>query len=125
MNFKFNIYYFIIACLIFITELLIAFYATDSFIRPIFGDFLVVILLYFALRSITNLSPKTTLISVVIFAFIIEITQYFQLIKVLNLQDKLWAKLLLGTTFHWDDLIAYLLGGITAYLLDFYWVKKR
>ena len=48
----FNPRYFLVAVALFITEVLIALYVRDDFIRPYVGDFLVVILVYCAGRAL-------------------------------------------------------------------------
>jgi hypothetical protein len=40
----------------------------------------------------------------------VECSQYFELIYKLGLEDSLLAHLILGSTFHWMDMVAYTLG---------------
>lgn len=47
-------------------------------------------------------------------AFIVEFLQLTPFLKWFNLQDNAVAKIVLGSTFHVSDLIAYTLGVITV-----------
>jgi hypothetical protein len=108
--FKFQKRYFIIAILLFLVEVLIAAYAHDKIIRPYVGDFLVVILLYCAVKSFWNASSLFIGISVLLFSYIIEILQYFHLVERLGLQHSRLATIIIGNQFEWIDLIAYTAG---------------
>ncbi|MDO6744901.1 DUF2809 domain-containing protein [Tenacibaculum soleae] len=105
---KFNLTSFIIFILLFITEILIA--QTSGFIRHTFGDFLVVILLYYLIKSFFNISSKKLAISILIFSFSIEILQNYNLVKILGLENYRIANIIIGNTFSYYDLIAYTLG---------------
>lgn len=58
-----------------------------------------------------------TALSVLLFSYSIEILQYFHIVNILGLQDIHIARVIIGTSFAWMDLIAYTLGiGIVLYL---------
>ncbi|MDT0559210.1 DUF2809 domain-containing protein [Ichthyenterobacterium sp. W332] len=116
---KFNKTYAIYAILLFTIEAWIAVVFKSGFIRHTFGDFLVVILLYCAFKSIFNLKPKYMVAIVITIAFGIEFLQLANLLAFLNLEDNYWAKLILGSTFHISDLIAYTLGCITILITEY------
>lgn len=99
-------------------EIFIALFIHDKIIRPFFGDFLVVFLLYYFLRSFWNASTLTIAISVLIFAFATEFLQYFGVVDLLGLRENRLAVILIGTVFSVGDLIAYTLGIISVYFLD-------
>lgn len=107
---KFNFNYFIIAILLFIIEVLIAMFAHDQFIRPYFGDFLVVILVYCFVKSFLNTPFVKTAIAVLVFSFTIEILQYLDIVNKIGLGHSKLARTVIGTSFEWIDLIAYTLG---------------
>ena len=92
------------------------------FIRAYFGDFLVVILLYCAVKSVWTVEAKRLAINVFIFAALIEIAQYFQITDKLQLTG--WARVVVGTSFSFHDLIMYAAGCITAWWLDSYWLDR-
>ncbi len=108
--FTFNFRYFLFATVLFIAEVLIAAYVHDNFIRPTFGDFLVVILMYCGLRTFISASYRSMAIATLIIAYAIEVSQYFHLIVHLGLQHSRPAQWLLGTGFSWGDMLAYTLG---------------
>jgi DNA integrity scanning protein DisA with diadenylate cyclase activity len=107
---KFQWKYFGLAILLFVVEVLIALYINDSFIRPYFGDFLVVILIYCFLKSFWNARVKTVAISVLLFSYFVEISQYFKIVKLLGLQNSKLANISIGNSFAWVDMLAYTLG---------------
>jgi len=115
---KFHIGYFIAALLLFITEITIALYLHDSLVRPFGGDFLVVILLYCFIKSFFNLPVLLTAAGVLLFAYAVEISQYFHLVSVLGLQNSRLAKILLGTTFSFTDMLVYTLGVILVVMVE-------
>lgn len=113
-----NLKYALLAIILLITELLIALYMHDDFIRPTFGDFLVVILMYCGIRSFIQASYQKTIIVVLLISYIIEVSQYFHLIKHLGLQHSTAAKLLLGSGFAWGDMLAYTLGATAVWIVE-------
>lgn len=98
--------------------MLIALYVHDKFIRPYVGDALVVILLYCLLKSFVKIKPFTAAFIVLTFAILIEIGQYFQLVKILGLSENKLASVVIGTSFSWEDILAYLAGTIFILLFD-------
>ncbi|WBX71872.1 ribosomal maturation YjgA family protein [Tenacibaculum retecalamus] len=113
---KFNFKSFKTFILLFLTEVIIA--QTSGFIRHTVGDFLVVILLYFLVKSFFYISPKKLALSILIFSFTIEILQNYNLVKTLGLEHNKVASIIIGNTFSYGDLIAYLLGVITVYYIE-------
>lgn len=102
--------YFIATIILFAAEVLIALFLNDRFIRPYFGDFLVVILVYCFVRSFFDTPVITTAIGVLVFAFAIEFLQYLNLLKLFHRENSKLAKIVLGSSFEWIDLLAYTLG---------------
>ncbi len=109
-KFRLHKTYLLLTLLLFVTEVIIAVYVHDSIIRPYGGDFLVVIFIYCFIRSFIDLPVWVTAIAVLLFSYTIEILQYFNLVKMLGLQDSRLARIVLGTSFAWTDLVAYTLG---------------
>lgn len=107
---KFNGAYFILAVLLFCIEVIIARYFNDPIIRPYVGDLLVVILLYCFIKSFLNTPVWPTALAVLCFSYCIEILQYFKIVHLLGLQDSRIARIVIGTSFEWVDLIAYTAG---------------
>jgi hypothetical protein len=107
---RFKKQYFILAILLFLVEVLIAAYLHDKIVRPYVGDFLVVILLYCLVKSFSTASTLLAAVSVLIFSYIIEFSQYFHLVNYLGLQNSKLAATILGSSFEWIDLVVYTVG---------------
>ncbi|PST84635.1 DUF2809 domain-containing protein [Pedobacter yulinensis] len=114
IRFRWSAGYFMVALLLFITELLIALYVHDNFVRPYVGDFLVVIFIYAFIRTFWALPPGPLLIGVFLFACAIETAQYLDLVKRIGLENSPAARTVLGTFFSWNDIAAYALGCLSV-----------
>jgi hypothetical protein len=106
------------AVLLFILEVVIERYVHDAFVRPYLGDFLVVLLLYASLLSVSQLKVFTAAILSLFCSYAIEITQYVHLITVLGLEENKTARIILGTSFSWWDLWMYTLGILFVLVLE-------
>lgn len=116
--FTFNFRFFLFTLFLLVIEVLIAVYVHDNFVRPYLGDYLVVMLMYCALRTFINASPIKIAVAVLLFAYLIELLQYVHLVDRLGLADNQFAKTVIGYGFEWFDLLAYTLGVITILLLE-------
>lgn len=121
---KFSKVYFFIFLTLLIIEACIAYFLKSGFIRHSFGDFLVVIMLYSLLKSFINVNPVYLALFVLLISFCIEFLQLFNLLEKLNLTKNEIAKLVLGNTFHTNDLIAYTLGIITVLIIEYKFLKS-
>ncbi|GAB2686994.1 DUF2809 domain-containing protein [Mucilaginibacter koreensis] len=118
MKFKFNPVYFVFTIILFITEVLIGAYLTDAIIRPYGGDYLVVILIYCFIKSFFNWPVLPVAVGTLLFAYLIEVSQYYHLIALLGLGNSDSAKLIMGYSFEWIDMLAYTLGVITIIIIE-------
>ncbi|NNU34841.1 DUF2809 domain-containing protein [Mucilaginibacter sp. S1162] len=107
---QFSTSYFMLTGWLFFIELLIGRYLHDAFIRPYGGDFLVVILIYCFVKTFINTPVIKTALGVLVFAYPVELTQYFHLVNLLGWQNSKTACLLMGTSFSFIDLLTYTLG---------------
>ncbi|MFT3702011.1 MAG: DUF2809 domain-containing protein [Agriterribacter sp.] len=107
---KFNLAYFILAILLFIVEVFIALYSHDSILRAYIGDVLVVILIYCMVKAFFDTPVVITAIAVLLFSFVIETLQYFNIVNKLGLQHSAIAKVVIGTSFSWVDIWSYVAG---------------
>jgi DNA integrity scanning protein DisA with diadenylate cyclase activity len=114
----FNKFYFLLTVLLFITEVFIGQYLDDAIIRPYGGDFLVVILIYCFVKSFVNTPVIATAISVLIFAYLIEVSQYFHLVNLLGLEHMRAARIVLGTSFSFVDMLTYTLGILVVLIIE-------
>lgn len=82
------------------------------------GDIIVILLLYFFIKSLYNFHPLKLTISIFFLACTIEFFQYLTLINILGLEKNFLAQLILGSVFDSADLLAYGIGAVTVYMID-------
>ncbi len=114
----FNIRSFILFISLFLTEVLIAIFFKQGFIRHTFGDFIIVILMYYCIKSFVKMKPIYLAVFVLIISFTIEFCQFMEVLSILNIKENTFTKLVFGTTFQVTDLIAYFLGICTVLLIE-------
>jgi len=110
--------FFLLTLFLFAIELYIGFFVKDQFIRPYGGDFLVVILIYAALRTFWKAKKTTIAMAVLLFAYAVELAQYLNIVELLNLTGHRPSEIIIGTSFSWEDMLAYTLGVGLIYFLD-------
>lgn len=118
MRWRFDRSSFLISIVLFFVEVLIAKFVDDAFIRFYGGDILVVILIYYFVKSFVRIKPLYLALGVLFFAYMVEVGQYFKMVEVLGLQDYKVMRIVLGTSFSWGDILCYTVGGIICYLID-------
>jgi len=119
MIYKLNKTCLALAILFLLTEILIAVYLKTGFIRYTVGDFLSTILLYCFFKSFLKIDCFKLGAGVLVFAFLIECAQYFNLLKLLNLEHYKLLTIILGSTFQVGDLVAYTLGILTVLIIEY------
>lgn len=82
----------------------------DSFIRPYVGDMLVVIVVYTFMRIWISEGCRLLPLYVFLFAILVEMLQYFDIVEVLGLSDSRFFSILIGGTFDWKDIACYGVG---------------
>lgn len=92
------------------TEVLIALYVHDNFIRPYIGDVLVVIVVYCFIRIWIPDKCRLLPLYVFLFAAGVEVLQYFDLVRVLGLEENVFLRVLIGSVFDWKDILCYAVG---------------
>lgn len=122
---KFKPSYFLLAVSLFIIEAAIAIYIDDAFVRPYFGDLLVVILIYCAIKAFIDSALIKTALAVFIFACLIEVSQYYQLVQLLDLGGSPTATTVMGTFFSFVDILMYALGTLVIISAETYFNKSR
>ncbi|MFI2743243.1 DUF2809 domain-containing protein [Zhouia sp. PK063] len=116
--------YGLLALLFFLIEVCIALFFHDRFVRPVLGDYLVIFLIYCILKSIINLKPNLATIAVLLFAYAIEFSQYIHITKLLHIKENTFTRMVLGSSFSWEDMMAYTLAAITIMVLENKLLKK-
>jgi hypothetical protein len=69
-------------------------------------------------KSFWNTPLVPTVICVSIFAYVVEISQYFHLINIVGLQNSRAARMIMGTSFSWTDMLMYTLGMIIVWIIE-------
>ncbi|MDZ7646765.1 MAG: DUF2809 domain-containing protein [Cytophagales bacterium] len=118
MKLTFNKYYFVLATMLFITEVLIALYAANTFVRSYFGDVLVVILIYCFVKSFIQMPVLPLAIGVLLFAFTVEFLQYLKIVEILGLQKSALVRTVIGTSFAWLDILSYMAGILVVLVVE-------
>lgn len=118
IKFRLDLKSFLCFLLIFVIEVIIALFVKDSIIRPYGGDILVVILMYYFFKSFVKMNPLPLALGVLLFAYAVEIGQYFNLVEILNMQDNAVMRVVIGSSFSWGDIVCYTLGAIICLFID-------
>lgn len=114
---KIKLSYLLISIGLLITEIIIAIYAKDDFIRPLLGDYLAAILLFYLLATFLTISKTKIALLALAISYLIEGLQYLNILKLLGLEHYTILKIVLGTSFSWTDMLAYTLGMLTVLLI--------
>lgn len=95
--------------LLLVTEIAIALFQFHKYIRGFVGDVLVIPLLFYFLRLFVKWRSLYLALTVLGTAVIIEFSQLTDVLKYVQLNSTI-LKIVLGTTFDYKDLFAYLTG---------------
>lgn len=117
---KKNLKYLIAFFVLLFVEIMIALFVHDDFIRPYIGDVLVVILMYTIIRGITKKQIKLLPIYLFIFSASVEVSQYFHLVNILNLQDNRILSIIIGNSFDIKDIFCYLAGTLILLAWEYF-----
>lgn len=106
-------------------EVFIALFVHDSFVRPYVGDVLVVVVLYCAVRSVIPRRYKLLPLYIFIFSVIVEILQYFDIVRMLGFENNTFMRVLIGSTFDVKDILCYGVGCIFLAVFEFFLRKDQ
>ena len=102
--------YALITVVLVLTEVLIALFVRDKFVRPYVGDMLVVVVLYTFLRCFIPEKIRLLPLYVFLFAAFVEGMQAVNIVELLGLEDNRFFRVLIGSTFDWMDIACYGIG---------------
>ena len=91
-------------------ETYIALRVYDNFVRPYLGDVLVVILIYCFIRIFFPDGLRLLPLYIFLFAVVVEVLQYFDIVHILGVQDNVFLSTIIGTSFSWWDILCYAVG---------------
>jgi Protein of unknown function (DUF2809) len=110
--------YFYLTLILLLIEIFIGVYVRDSFVRPFFGDVLVVILVYCFIQSFWKIQPVKAMAGVFVFACVVEGLQYLNIVDKLGLRPYKLLVIILGSSFDWGDILAYAVGSAIVILTE-------
>jgi hypothetical protein len=105
--------------LLLFAEILIGVYVHDNFVRPYIGDVLVTILICCLLRIFIPKGIPPLPIYVFIFATLVEVAQYFEIVKILGVENNAFLCTIIGTSFSFIDILCYGVGCLM------FWAAER
>ena len=113
-----RMFYALLTIIFLLIEILIALFVRDRFIRPYVGDMLVVVVIYTFLRIWIPNKIKLLPLYVFLFAAGVEVLQYFEIVKILGVEDNTFLRILLGSTFDPKDIVCYGVGCFGIFLVE-------
>ena len=111
---RIRLFYAGLFCLLLITEILIALFVNDDYIRPYVGDVLVTLLICSFWRMFFPKGIAALPVYVFLFALAVELGQLFDIVGLLGIDDP-FLSVLLGATFSWWDVFCYAAGCLLAF----------
>jgi hypothetical protein len=109
--------YFSAFLILLLIEFTIAYFHFNPFIRGFLGDVLVMLLLYSFLKIFIKNNVFNIAISVLGFAFLVELLQFLKLSEILKIKSKIILTVL-GSVFDGWDLVAYFIGFLLILLIE-------
>lgn len=120
---KIRILYAVATLLLLLTEVFIALYVHDDFIRPYVGDVLVVIVIYTFIRMIIPEKCRLLPLYIFIFAAGVELLQLAKIVEILGVEDNTFLKTLIGSVFDVKDIVCYAVGCVILGVYE--WIRTR
>lgn len=115
MNMRKRIYYIVLTVILLAVEVLIALFVHDRIVRPYIGDVLVVVVIYTFIRIWIPDSVRLLPLYVFVFAVGVEILQYFNLVERLGVEDNVFLRTVIGTSFDVKDILCYAVGCVLVW----------
>jgi hypothetical protein len=118
MKIGFNVKYFGAFIIFLALVIFIAAFVTNAFIRFHLGDVIIVILIYCFIKSFVRNEIKLLWLYIFIFATLVEIGQFFNLVDLLGLSENRLARIIIGTTFDIWDIVCYFVGCAAIWIFE-------
>lgn len=114
----FNYTYFLATVFIFLTEVLVATKLKDIFfVRAYLGDVIVVMLIYTFIKTFFRIEDnKKLILGILIFSFLIEFAQYFNIAEKLGFRKGSLMYIVIGNSFSWIDILCYFVGCLLLFV---------
>ncbi len=118
MKKKLKLTYFLIFITLLMTEVFIALFVHDSFVRPYIGDVLVVGVICAFLRIFIPDRIRLLPILTSAFAAGVELLQLVDYVDTIGLSNSRFFSILLGRTFDVRDIVCYAVGGLIFFAAE-------
>ena len=119
MNTKTRKIYALLFAVLMLTEIFIAIFIKGGFVRAYLGDVFITLLICFFVQSIFKKRIRFLTVCVFAFSVVVEICQYFDLVKLLGLEDCRLVSVWFGRSFSFYDIICYAVGCLIFAFVDF------
>jgi len=116
--FQFNVKYFSINLFLLAALIVIAVFVKELFLQSYISDVLIIFWFFFLLKSFLKVANYELAHYALLFAFVLEIAQFYQVIELLELQDNKIAQMALGSAFDWFDLLAFAVGWLVILVIE-------
>lgn len=123
-NSRVRLWYALAFLILLLTEVLIALFVHDAFVRPYIGDVLVVIVIYSFIRIFIPHKIRLLPLYVFIFAAGVEVLQLFNFVDLIGLGDIRFFRVLIGSVFDIKDVICYAAGCALLGAFEILRIKK-
>lgn len=118
MKIKFSLTYAVAFTVLLAAIIYIAMFVTQPFIRGHFGDVLIMWFMYCFVRMWVANPSRYLWVWLLVFAVGVEVGQYFGLIYLLGLGQSQLARIVIGVTFDWWDIVMYTVGGVLIWVYE-------
>lgn len=98
------------------TEVFIALFVHDRFVRPYMGDVLAVVCVYCVVRAVLPKNPQFFSVFVFAFAVIVELIQLTGLSELFGSGSVI--AVIIGGTFDFADILCYFVGSAVCFVID-------
>ncbi|QQX75509.1 MULTISPECIES: DUF2809 domain-containing protein [Aequorivita] len=124
MKFYISTRHILATSILFAAEIAIAYFHFNHFIRGFLGDVLVILLIYCFIKIFIKNHVLQTAVSVLAFAYFVEMLQLFKFAEKLNIHSEILMTII-GSVFDWRDLIVYTLGFLLILLIENIYIKNE
>lgn len=123
MNTKIRKIYALLFAALMLTEILIAAFVKGGFVRSYLGDVFITLLICFFVQALFKKRIRFLPLYVFIFSVIVEVCQYFDLVKLLGLENYRLISVWFGRSFSFYDIICYAVGCALFFAVDIFVLK--
>ena len=124
MKRKIRIIYAVLFVLLMLIDIYIAAFVTNVFVRSYLGDVFITLLICFFVQAVIPKKINFLSIWVFLFALAVEIGQYFDVVKLLGLDDYKLISVWFGRCYSFYDVICYAVGCLIFVVVDFLFLKR-